>query len=188
MARKEKISIKLYRPGYQIGQEVYVPEKNKITETKIISYEARVIKEGKGLVGIISNYCLDQLVSVRRGEESTFTNILKENDFYIDRGRAEVASEFIEVNADDETWLLAIGDRNAMDFDSPYCLDNCGLHSCCANISEARSIMILCRKEKGLIAHNRDILVELIKDHVDIDYGRESPLGKIFEQLRINHF
>ncbi|MBR9691420.1 hypothetical protein GOV06_01415 [Candidatus Woesearchaeota archaeon] len=185
MAEEEKINLELIKPTYPLEQVVFVPVKNKVVETKIIRYEVQVIKENDSLLGILSNYYLDQMVRIRRGTEQDLVYLVKECDFYVDREKAEAASKFLEVKADEETWKLAIGDRKVEDEDSPYDLDNCGLPRCCANISEARNILLYCQEEGGLIAHDRDNLLSLLLDRHDLEFEKQEPIGKIYTQLGI---
>lgn len=184
MAQEETINVEIYKPTYPIGQEVYVPGKNRVTETKVVGYEVQVIEQEGNPVGVVSNYRLQQLVSVRRGAESDLVDYVKDCDFYVERSKAEAASKFLEVNADNETWRLAVGDRDVKDEDSPYSIENCGLPACCANISEARDILLYCKHEGGLLAHDRDTLAELITGH-GLEYDGGSPIGRIFGQLGI---
>ncbi|MEK6969849.1 MAG: hypothetical protein AABW48_05470 [Nanoarchaeota archaeon] len=180
----EKINVGIIKPQYPIGQVIYFPEHGRVIETKISGYEVRVIPQDSGLIGVVSNYHIPQMVSVRRGEESDLVICVRERDFYVDQHKATIASRFLAVQVDDEVWRLAIGDRTVTDENSPYSIENCGLPRCCANISEARDILSFCRRNSGLIAHNRDELSNLIEEH-GFEYQRESPIGRIFQQLEI---
>ena len=182
---KEKTNFEfLDEPRFDIGQTVYVPTRTGAVQTNISGYEVQVIKQGTKLVGIISNYRLQQSLVVRRGEGADLTDLFKESGLYVNRAKARIASEFIAVTMDGETWRLAIGDRNEKDENSPYNIDNCGLSTCCANISDARDILTFCKREGGLIVHEQRTLAELLRGH-DFKYTPESPLGKILSQLKI---
>lgn len=167
---KERVNIQLIKPTYSIGQKIYVPSKDKAEEADITAYEALVMKEKGGLVGIVLNYSIRPFVSIRRGLKSKFTDLVKVSDFYIERAKAEAASKFMEVSADPETWKLAIGDRDEIEED--------------LDIYEARDILIFCQNEGGLIVHERDKLANLLNKH-KFDYDTESPIGKILVQLGI---
>jgi hypothetical protein len=178
------ISVEVYKPAYHIGQEVYIPEKDRVVQTKIADYEVCVREEAGALVGVVSCYHLLTAVDVRRGAELELTDLVRDADLYTDKAQAEAASVFIPVAADFETWRLAIGDRTVADEASPYNIANSGLPTCCANISDARDILYLCRSEGGLIAHERDYLAELLAGH-DLKSDSASPLGTILGQLGI---
>jgi len=184
MEKEEKISIEVDKPAFPIGQVVYVPIKNQIIETRILGYEIQAFKEEGTLLGVVSNYRIQHFVPVRRGEESDLVGYVKECDFYVNKSKAGEASKFLEVKADEESWKLAVGDRKVEDKNSPYNTENCGLPICCANISEARDILLYCKNEGGLIVHERDLLRDLIVGH-DLEYKGDSPIGKIFAQLGI---
>jgi len=184
MPEVKRLSVEIINAVYPIGKRVYVPQKNGAAQTEIVGYEVQVIKENAGLVGVVSNYRLPLLVSVRRGEEPNKDNLVKPNEFYTNKNKAEAASKFMQVTADDETWRLAIGDRKIKEEDSPYNIDNCGLPTCCANISEARDILSFCRREGGLIAHERNILADLLTGD-GFEYDSRSPIGKVLSQLGI---
>ncbi len=184
MANAEKIRVEITKPSSSIGQVIYIPEHNRVTKAKITGYEVQVIQEGTGLVGVVSNYHIPQIVSVRRGEEADLTSHVKERDFYVDKDKATKASRFLAVIVDDETWKLAIGDQEVTDENSPYFTENSGLPPCCANISEVRDILLYCKRTSGLIVHDRDDLSGLIREH-GLKYKRKEPIGVIFQQLEI---
>jgi len=183
-AKKEKIKLEIIKPAYTVGQEIYIPKRNNVTQTTISGYEVQVIKEGDSLIGVVSNYRLLQGVTLRRGERSDLVFLVKECDFYADKNKAKEASKFIPVTLDDENWRLAIGDRMVTEEDSPYNIDNCGLPCCCTNISDARDILYFCRTENGLIMHERNTLAYLLKNH-GFKYDIQSPIGKLLGQLGI---
>lgn len=181
---EEKISIEIFKPEYLVGQVIYIPQRNKVVRTDILGYGFRVVKEKGTLLGVISSYHIPRIVFVRRGENSTPTNEVRERDFYTDAEKAKKASRFLRVKMDDESWKLAIGDREVEDENSPYNIENCKLPLCCGNISDARDILLYCKKEGGLIVHERNTLAELITAH-GLEYESECPLRKILKQLRI---
>ena len=86
---------------------------------------------------------------------------------------------------DEEAWRIAVGDRDVQDENSPYSLENCNLSPCCADISEARDILLLCKKEGGLIVHDRDEMARYLFESHDFQYDAQSPIGKVFEQLQV---
>lgn len=181
----EIINLQLYKPQYEIGQVVYIPEKGKVAETRIKGYEVQAFMQGQSISGVVSNYKLLHMVSLRRGENSDLVHYVKDADLYTDKKSAVKASVFVDVLADEESWKLAIGDRNEKNPSSPYHLDNCEFPTCCANVSEGRDILIYCRSQGGLIVHERDQLQEIINQH-DLNYKKEGPLGRILAQLRID--
>jgi len=181
---EERVDVKFVKPRFNIGQKIYVPERNRVLETTIYGYEAIISEENGNLLGGVSGYSIEHLVSIRRGSDSDITNVVRARDFYEDKDKAKEASKFLEVKVDEETWKIAIGDREAEDENSPYNLQNCNLSICCADISEARDILIFCRKYNGLIAHDRNELADLVNGH-GFNYDTQSPIGRIFEKLEI---
>ena len=183
---EERISIAFIIPKFRIGQAIYVPQKNKPVKATIIAYDAAIHKEHGKLLGEIFGYHIQKSVSVRRGDDSDFTNVICEADFYDDREKAREASKFLETKLGEEEWRIAIGDRDEEDENSPYRLENCNLPPCCGNISEARNILLYCKRNGGLIVHNRDELTGLLFDGGHgLKYDAQSPIGKMFEQLQI---
>ena len=185
MAEEERISIALIKPRFRIGQTIYVPQKNEAVKTTILGYNARVGEEKGNLVGEISENHITYFVFVRRGDDSDFTSVVRAGDFYDDQKKAQEASKFLEVRLDEEAWRIAVGDRDSQDENSPYNLENCNLPPCCANISEARDILLYCRRNSGLIVHDRDELTGLLFEGHDFEYDAQSPIEKIFEQLQV---
>lgn len=181
----KRIPITLVKPRFQIGEIIYVPQKNRVVETRIVGYNARIGEENENLLEIVLGYDIQHYVSVRRGIDSTMTGVVMEKDFYSDKNKAQQASEFLEVNVEEEAWKLAIGDRSIEDENSPYLLGNCNLSLCCANLSEARDILLYCKNNKGLVVHDRDELAGLLNGH-GREYDRQSPIVGIFEQLKID--
>lgn len=169
---------------YPIGQEVYVPQRNGVRDTRIVGYEMRVWEKQGTLRGMISNYCLQHGIFLRKGAKSDLVTCVKDYDFYVEKSKAEAASKFSEVHADEVTWKLAVGDRDVKDEDSPYSIENCGLPACCGDISEARDILFYCKQQGGLLVHDQEELSGLITGH-GFEYGRGSPMGKILGQLGI---
>ena len=176
--------VEMHNMDYPIGLEVYIPEKNIPTKTKIIGYSANIIEQKGKLVGIVTDYRIHHGVSLRRGAESDLVCYVKHNEIYTNPSAAEAASRFLEVQADEEIWRLAIGDRKVKDTNSPYHIDNSGLPICCGNISDARDILAYCKNEGGLIVFERDQLGYLLKGH-EHPKSDEEPLGSILKQLEI---
>ena len=185
MAEAEKIQLEILKPRYPIGQVIYIPENNRVITTKILGYQVYIMQEGSDLMGIVSNkYHIPEFVSVRSGEEADLVDRVAEQEFYVDQDKATRASRFLTVHVDDETWKLAIGDREITNEDSPYFTRNSELPPCCASLSEARDILLYCKKNVGLIVHYRDVLSDIIDQH-EVAYQRNGPLGRIFQQLGI---
>lgn len=182
MVKQEIINLPLIKPLYEIRQAAYIPQKNRVISTEIIGYEIQTFKEKGKLMGVVSNYRIPQMISLRRGEKLDLIALVKDCDFYADINKAEKSSKFIAVNVDEETWRLAIGDRMIKDENSPYNIYNCGLTACCANISEARDILTLCKNEGGLILHEITNLNELLKSH---GFKSNKKLETILSQLGI---
>lgn len=180
----EILNLELYKPQYALGQAVYIPQKGKIEETMIIGYEVQAFMENKSIRGVVSNYSLLHMVSLRRGEKSELVRLAKDADLYTDKIKASQASFFLDVLASEEDWKTALGDRNEKNPSSPYHLDNCEFPTCCANVSEGRDILIYCKSRGGLIVHEIEQLQEIINQH-DLNYKREGPLGRILAQLKI---
>ena len=172
-------------PRFKIGQTVYVPEKDEAVEATIWAYEAGIFEKNGNLGGVISGYRIRNFVSVRRGCDSDLTSVIRERDFYDDQKKAQEASKFLEVTLDEEAWRIAVGDRKVKDEKSPYNLENCNLPPCCANISEARDILLYCKRNGGLIVHDREELRRNIFHGHDLRYDAQSPIAQIFKQLQI---
>jgi hypothetical protein len=174
---QERISIEFFKPRIAIGQTIYVPQKNVVVASPILGYNARIGQEKDGkLFGGITEYHIENFVSVRRGDDSDFTSIIRAGDFYEDQRKAQEASKFLKVKLDEESWRIAVGDRKVQDENSPYNIENSNLPSCCADVSEARSILLYCKRNGGLIVHDRNEMT---------GYFAQSPLGEIFKQLQI---
>jgi len=169
---------------YEIGQKLFVPQKNKVKEVEITYYDARIFESKNGLKGLITGYHYNTLLRLRRGSSKYLVDILLNRDVYDTREKAEKASKFLPVTATNDEWLLAIGDRDIEDDDSPYHIDNSNFPSCCANMSAARDILLYCKEEGGLIAHDREPLKYLLRTHNRYDV--DDPLKGILKQLRIN--
>ena len=182
---QERISIELFKPRIAIGQTIYVPQKNEVVASPILGYDARIGQEDGKLLGGITGYHIQNFVSVRRGDDSYFTSVIRAGDFYEDQRKAQEASKFLEVILDEEAWRSAVGDREVQDENSPYSLENSNLPPCCANISEARDILLYCKRNGGLIVHDRDEMAGYLFEGHDFEYGAQSPIGKIFEQLQV---
>jgi hypothetical protein len=182
---QERINIELFKPRFAIGQIIYVPQKDEVVSSPILGYDARIGQEDGKLLGGITGYHIQNFVSVRRGDDSDFTSVIRAGDFYEDQKKAQEASKFLDAKLDEEAWRIAIGDRDVQDEDSPYSLENCNLPPCCDEISEARDILLLCKKEGGLIVHDRDELARYLFGSHDFEYDAQSPIGKVIEQLQV---
>jgi hypothetical protein len=183
---QERISIALIKPRFRIGQTIYVPQKDEAVETAILEYDARIGEEKGNLWGVVSSYHIRNFVSVRRGDNSDFTSVIHAGDFCDDQKKAQEASKFLEAKLDEEAWRIAVGDRAVKDEKSPYNLKNCNLPPCCANISEARDILLYCKRNGGLIMHDRDKLKTLLFEGHDFKYNAQSPIAQIFKQLQVS--
>lgn len=188
MENENKMIIEIEKPKCDIGQKIFVPWKERLTETEIWGYGVKVMAKKDGIFGVVSCYLISSLVFMRVGEETAFASEVRDGDFYVDKRKAKRASRFLRVSATEEDWKLAIGDRQVRDEGSPYSLENCEFPSCCANISEARDILIYCKNESGLIVHERDNLVRLVSGHGSREFDKEGSLGKILAQLEIHNF
>jgi len=188
MANEEKLlDVGMYEPRFKIGQTVFIPDRNGASATEITGYISLVRQNPEGgLVSGVRLYQVNPFGIERIGSEAVLNDELTGRNFYTDKEQAQSASRFLEVHVDDEAWKLAIGDREIEDEGSPYNLSNCDFGSCCANISEARDILYLCRDQKGLLVHNRDEMRGLIFEYHDFQYDAESPIDQIFRQLEIN--
>jgi hypothetical protein len=183
--RMETIKIDLQKPGYDLGQTVYIPQKNKVTETKITHYEATILNDN-GIIGIVTGYRISHAVIKRAGEISDLVWVVRPSDFCDTREEAEKSSRFLEVKLTEEEWRLAVGDRTIQDINSPYNVENCKLPSCCANISEVRDILLYCKHKGGLIVHEKTPIPEYMKGH-SLDIKDDSILAKLFKQLEIDY-
>jgi hypothetical protein len=188
MVDEEKLlEVQMYEPRFKIGQTVFLPCKNGVSATKITGYISHVNQSPEGkLISGVRLYQINTVGIERIGSETVLNNELTGRNFYTDKAKAQSASRFLEVDIDNELWKIAIGDREIKDENSPYSLSNCNLKRCCANISEARDILCLCIKQKGLLVHDRDEMRGLIFDGHDFKYNSGSPIDKIFRQLEIN--
>ena len=186
MTTEELLNIELYRPAYPIGQEVYIPVRKGAAASRIIGYKVQVSETDNRLVGKVSNYRLEDLVSVRVGPKQSMVNQVREDLIYLDRLKAESASGFIEVDVDKETWRLAIGKRTVVNEDSPYHVKNCELSNYCENMEEARNILLCCKAKNGLLIHDYNLLNNLLEGY-DFKDNPNNPLGKIITQLRIGN-
>ncbi|MEK6928068.1 MAG: hypothetical protein AABX11_06570 [Nanoarchaeota archaeon] len=194
MIEREKIIIELDPSRLKIGQVIHIPDRcgieGKVVTTPIIGYGIKVIAgniEGKeNLVGKVVSYDTALFASVRRGQDIMLTcTQIQEGDFYLDEEKARIGARFLKVKLDDLSWKIAIGDRTE-NKNSPYSIKNCNLKECCAEISEARNILYLCKNEGGLIVHHRDELANLLIAHGTMKYESDSPIVKVFSQLEIN--
>lgn len=180
---RKMIQLEIAKPNYKIEQKIFVPQRGGVLETTIQAYWIGATTENGKLLGVVAGYrAAHPLISVRRGQDAVIPLELWEKDFYANLKKAETAAKFLAVKADEKTWKLAIGDRDDEDEKSPYNTGNCDLKPCCANISEARDILIYCRKNSGLLVHDRNELKRMFEGH---GYGGNS-LSKILSQLRIN--
>ncbi|MFA5856746.1 MAG: hypothetical protein WC867_05280 [Candidatus Pacearchaeota archaeon] len=183
----KKINIEFIEPKFIIGQSIYVPQLNEVVDTKILGYDARIGKRPGILSGRITGYHIRDVVSVRRGNDCELTSIVQSDDFYGDMLEAHKASKFLEVNLDEESWKITIDEKDNEDENSPYNFEKCNLIPCCECISKARDILIYCQKYKGLIVHDRNELTRYLFERHNFKYDKDSPLGKIFEQLQIKN-
>ena len=183
--KPEIISIDLLKPRFKIGQTIYVPQKNEVVESSILGYDAAIGEKDGKLLGVITGYNIENFVFVRRGEDSDLTTVIQEEDFCDSQKKAKKASRFLEVNLNEEAWKIAVGDRDVEDKNSPYNIENCNLPRCCANISEARDILLYCKKNNGLIVQDRDKLTGILFEGHDFEYDVQSSLGEIFKQLQV---
>ena len=179
---RQTTTVEIDKPRYQIGQTIFVPQRDGALETTIEAYWIGATTENEKLRGVIVGYRVKHpLIQVRRGEDAEIPSELLEKDFYDERARAEEASEFLPVVADEETWKRAVGVRRGEDENSSYNIDNSDLPSCCANISEARDILYYCKSQGGLLVHDCSELKRMLEGH---GYSGES-LSKIMMQLRM---
>jgi len=189
---QEKISATLVNRAFPIGQTIYIPQKNRgALEVKVLGWHAVMLKRdgSEELYAIVQEYDIGEYVFVRRGDCLDTTNTVLRSECYDDRTKAQKASEFLKVELNKKAWKLAIGDRNIRDKSSPYHLENCNLHPCCAEISAIRDILLYCRENGGLIVHERDELVRLMQQH-GFRHNKQSPMNPlrmIFEQLGIDY-
>ena len=187
MDEKPKLDVKMNKPEFEIGQTVFLPSRQGAERTEITGYISLVRQSSEGkLISGVRLYQVNPFGIERIGSETVLSDELTGRNFYTDKKQAQAASRFLGVALDDESWKLAIGDREIEDEDSPYSLSNCNLGICCANISEARDILYLCREQKGLLVHDRDEMCGLIFDEHDFQYGAGSPIAQIFKRLEVN--
>lgn len=90
--------------------------------------------------------------------------------------------KFYSTKFDPIQWSFAIGDRDDKDPNSRFNIDNCDLASCCANISDARDILLFAKREGGLIEHDRKTLAKLLESH---EFNKNGYLGQILHTLGI---
>jgi hypothetical protein len=97
----------------------------------------------------------------------TFQDLFFPYEIYSTEDEAKKLSSWFEVKGiRKRDWKTAIGDRK--DDES---LEEAELSRCCANISEARDLLLLCQKNSGLIQRDVNQLHYLLKGH-------EAPLHK----------
>jgi hypothetical protein len=178
-------SVDVNLPLFDIGERVYIPQRDNALETRITGYNINVIRSNDRLIGIVAGYKIEQMVFLRRGQESDMIDLIYPYELYTDPAKAKVASRFIPVRLLDATWKLAIGDPGAIKRDSPYNINNSELKPCCANISDARLILLYCQSENGMLVHDRNELESLLKGDC-VQYSPRSNLGKILSLLGAN--
>lgn len=110
-------------------------------------------------------------------------------------GKASGWSRVIPVECSDEDWFKAIGERPTFEeikkgaeektFDSEESIEECELASCCAGISNVRTILIKCQKNKGLIGWEVESLQEAVNNSGH-DMAEDAPiLTNILKQLNV---
>lgn len=180
---EKTVNVRLLEPEFEIGQKVYIPQRRGVVETTVRSYEAVIQKDNDGtLVAAVTVYSIDRYVFFRGMRPLALE--VKGYHIYADKAEAEKDSRFLDVKADEETWKLAIGDREEIDQESPYHIDNCNLGSCCGNISRIRDILLYCKEVKGLTVHECSEIKHLLKSHSEMTIGKS--LAIIFKQLEID--
>ena len=188
--QEQHIIVPVRVPTYSLGQTIYVPRQNSVTKTQIIAYDVTVMRAERALLGVVTSYQIDNLVSLMLDNlcSDVLTSRVRDCDVYADELDAINASRFVDVTIDDETWDLALGSDGMTDESTPYHRHNSGLPPCCNNIELARSVLTYCRNNRGLIVHERNQLLELMVGH-DNDYKTrqtpQSPIRRIFEQLKL---
>jgi len=170
--RPNLINVKLLKPPYKIGQKVFVPKREGALGVHIRDYIVRVgscKSVEKGLAGVIEGYSMDRAHFIRRGDDNEIAFTLYERDFYRGQKEAEEASKFLEVKVSQEVWDLAIGEEAARESFPEG--------------GEDLSILRYCKKNGGLLIHDRNELKKLFSSGFFFD--SDSPIGKILGQLEI---
>lgn len=194
--RTIKVDMEFPRSIFDLGKEVYVVlGPNDISEGNITAYRTWVIKDGDDKILIIPNAVRLSIFTIT----DYFPNI--EDDAvpfcYLtdDKEKAKKWSEVIPVDCSDEDWFKAIGKRPTFEeikkaakektFDSEDSLEECELASCCASISDVRTILIKCQENKGLIGWEVEALQKAVNNS-NHDMPEDSPiLTNILKQLDV---
>lgn len=180
------LNVEMDKPVFYIGQTVFIPRRGGPIATEVTGYISLVKGSQKdGLVSRVRSFQVNPFGIERIGSEVVSSDELSGINFCIDERDAQAKSRFLDVVLDDESWKLAIGDRDAKD-DSPYSLQNCNLPPCCEDISEVRDILYLCRKQNGLIDYDLGVMTGLIFDEHTLNPAPGSPLDSIFKQLEVS--
>jgi len=165
-----------YCPQFEIGDSVWFIDYNRVEESKIVCVVSKVINKslmelgGTGLYLILSGYELDLKFAPKElgnGDNLTFVPWC----LYKTKEEAEQDAVFYKCeNITDQEWIKALGFRNKIpnerktfiikkrdSFRKEEIIDieNSELGICCYAISEIRSLLYNCWKNKGLI--KRDI-------------------------------
>jgi hypothetical protein len=180
----ETISIPLYKPAFDIGQTVYVPQLDGPEEAKVVAYNVRVMNVDGELKAGVLEYLIDAFCLLPRGDSADLTTHLTRIELFADLEAATIASKPYRITADEETWRQAIGERDA-DEDSPYHHSNADLAPCCPNISNIRDLLMFAREVGGLVGYQRDALYQALKEH-GINLQPERSLSSILRQLDIH--
>jgi hypothetical protein len=186
------LNIQIEKPGAEIGSIVYVPQKDRMIQSKIRGYEFLLYGHSFACIEHASGYIISDDVWVARGCELRLTDIVGGLEFYTNGADAEKAGKFIEVNASEEEWDFAIGKSpvKAENVWGPYSREKPEFRLCGTWTPDARDKLVCCRKQGGLLAYNRDWLGRIIDDDEEPfkNFNWDGPLGRIFKQLEVSPY
>ena len=168
-------------PKFAPNQKVFIATKiigeSQVNEAKIHSIPLRYMNfEGKNHLIFRFEYDLNVFVFMNK-HEPTYCH-----ERYLSETEEEAKAKAVFTKIGEfskEEWKKAIGSRK----DGSH--EDSELGTCCANISEIRTMLLSARKYKGVIEVDRQMLQEALNYHERIGDYDQSVLKTILESLNL---
>jgi hypothetical protein len=191
-----KVEMEKVNPKFDLGKTVYAilgPE--RFVQGQVTAFRSWVVDGRDGIV-VLPNAV--RLSAFTHGDY--FSDI--EDDAvpfrYITDDEEQVIkwSQVVSVKCSDEDWFKAIGQRPTFEemvkaakekiYDSEDSLEESELGSCCANLSDIRTMLIKCKENTQLTVWEVERL-QWLCDNACHDFPEDAPnLKNILEQLNVN--
>jgi hypothetical protein len=183
-------------PKFDLGETVFaVLGQDRYVDGEITAYRTWALKDRDGGILVLPNAV--RLSAFTHGEY--FEDI--ESDAvpfcYLTDNEEQAAkwSKVVSVKCSDEDWFKAIGQRPTFDemikaakegtHDSEDSLEESELGSCCANLSDIRTMLIKCKENTQLTMWEVERL-QWLCDNACHDFPEDAPILKnILEQLNV---